>query len=92
MNLEDMIEPTLQAFMYTGETDESHTQLIFRFPNDYGASVITGYGTGVELAKIFFDDEASDDEVDYILVDEPIKNLDRYELNELLYKIKEETV
>lgn len=91
MNLEDMVEPTLKEFMYQGETYENHTQLLFRFPNGYGASVVTGYGTGIELAKIFFDDIASADEVDYILVGEPTKNLDRYELNELLIKIKEVT-
>ena len=91
MNLEDMVEPALKEFMYQGETYENHTQLLFRFPNGYGASVVTGYGTDIEMAKIFFDDAACADEVDYILVDEPIKNLDRYELNELLYKIKEGT-
>ena len=92
MNLEDMVEPALKEFMYQGEAYENHTQLLFRFPNGYGASVVTGYGTDIEMAKIFFDDAASADEVDYILVDEPIKNLDRYELNELLIKIKEGTV
>lgn len=92
MNLEDMVEPSLKEFMYQGEVYENHNQLLFRFPNGYGSSVVTGYGTGIEMAKIFFDDAASADEVDYILVDEPIKNLDRYELNELLTKIKEGTV
>ena len=92
MNLEDMVEPALKEFMYQGETYENLTQLLFRFPNGYGASVLTGYGTGVELAKGFFYDEHNPDEVDYMLTEEPIKNLDRYELNKLLYNIKEETV
>ena len=92
MNLEDMVEPALKEFMYQGETYENLTQLLFRFPNGYGASVLTGYGTGVELAKGFFYDEHNPDEVGYMLTEEPIKNLDRYELNELLIKIKEETV
>ena len=91
MNLEDMVEPALKEFMYQGETYENLTQLLFRFPNGYGASVLTGYGTGVELAKGFFYDEHNPDEVGYMLTEEPIKNLDRYELNELLYKIKEGT-
>jgi len=92
MNLEDMVEPALKEFMYQGETYENHTQLLFRFPNGYGASVVTGYGTGVELAKVFFYDEHNPDEVGYMLTEEPIKNLDRYELNKLLIKIKEGTV
>jgi len=92
MNLEDMVEPALKEFMYQGETYENHTQLLFRFPNGYGASVLTGYGTGVELAKVFFYDEHNPDEVGYMLTEEPIKNLDRYELNKLLIKIKEGTV
>ena len=92
MNLEDMVEPALKEFMYQGETYENLTQLLFRFPNGYGASVLTGYGTGVELAKGFFYDEHNPDEVGYMLTEEPIKNLDRYELNELLIKIKEGTV
>lgn len=92
MNLEDMVEPALKEFMYQGETYENLTQLLFRFPNGYGASVLTGYGTGVELAKGFFYDEHNPDEVGYMLTEEPIKNLDRYELNKLLYNIKEETV
>ena len=91
MNLEDMVEPALKEFMYQGETYENLTQLLFRFPNGYGASVLTGYGTGVELAKGFFYDEHNPDEVGYMLTEEPIKNLDRYELNELLTKIKEGT-
>ena len=91
MNLEDMVEPALKEFMYQGETYENLTQLLFRFPNGYGASVLTGYGTGVELAKGFFYDEHNPDEVDYMLTEEPIKNLDRYELNKLLYNIKEGT-
>ena len=91
MNLEDMVEPALKEFMYQGETYENLTQLLFRFPNGYGASVLTGYGTGVELAKGFFYDEHNSDEVGYMLTEEPIKNLDRYELNELLTKIKEGT-
>ena len=92
MNLEDMVETALKEFMYQGETYENLTQLLFRFPNGYGASVLTGYGTGVELAKGFFYDEHNPDEVGYMLTEEPIKNLDRYELNELLIKIKEGTV
>jgi len=92
VNLEDMVEPALKEFMYQGETYENHTQLLFRFPNGYGASVVTGYGTGVELAKVFFYDEHNPDEVGYMLTEEPIKNLDRYELNKLLIKIKEGTV
>ena len=92
MNLEDMVEPALKEFMYQGETYENLTQLLFRFPNGYGASVLTGYGTGVELAKGFFYDEHNPDEVGYMLTEEPIKNLDRYELNKLLYNIKEGTV
>ena len=92
MNLEDMVEPALKEFMYQGETYENLTQLLFRFPNGYGASVLTGYGTGVELAKGFFYDEHNPDEVGYMLTEEPINNLDRYELNKLLYNIKEETV
>lgn len=91
MNLEDMVEPALKEFMYQGETYENPTQLLFRFPNGYGASVVTGYGTGVELAKVFFYDEHNPDEVGYMLTEEPVKNLDRYELNELLHKIKEGT-
>ena len=93
MNLETIIDTPLKAFMVHGESiAEPYHQVLFRFPNGYGASVVTGYGTDIEMAKIFFDDAASADEVDYILVDEPIKNLDRYELNELLIKIKEGTV
>ena len=92
MNLEDMVETALKEFMYQGETYENLTQLLFRFPNGYGASVLTGYGTGVELAKGFFYDEHNPNEVGYMLTEEPIKNLDRYELNELLIKIKEGTV
>ena len=91
MNLEDMVEPALKEFMYQGETYENLTHLLFRSPNGYGASVLTGYGTGVELAKGFFYDEHNPDEVGYMLTEEPIKNLDRYELNELLTKIKEGT-
>ena len=91
MNLEDMVEPALKEFMYQGETYENLTQLLFRFPNGYGASVLTGYGTGVELAKGFFYDEHNPDEVGYMLTEEPINNLDRYELNKLLYNIKEGT-
>ena len=92
MNLVDMIEESLKYFMYQGEMYETHSQLLFRFPNGYGASVVTGYGTGVELAKILFYDENNPDEVGYMLTEEPIKNLERYELNELLYKIKEGNV
>ena len=92
MNLEDMVEPALKEFMYQGETYENLTQLLFRFPNGYGASVLTGYGTGVELAKGFFYDEHNPDEVGYMLTEEPIKNLDRYELNKLLYNIKDGAV
>ena len=92
MNLEDMVEPALKEFMYQGETYENLTQLLYRFPNGYGASILNGYGTGVELAKGFFYDEHNPDEVGYMLTEEPIKNLDRYELNKLLYNIKEETV
>lgn len=93
MNLETIIDTPLKAFMVHGESiAEPYHQVLFRFPNGYGASVVTGYGTDIEMAKIFFDDtEASADEVDYTLVDEPTKNLDRYELNELLTKIKEGT-
>lgn len=92
MNLEPIIDTSLKAFMVHGEAiSEPYHQILFRFPNDYGASVVTGYGTDIEMAKIFFDDTACADEVDYILVDEPTKNLDRYELNELLTKIKEGT-
>lgn len=93
MNLETIIDTPLKAFMVHGESiSEPYHQILFRFPNGYGASVVTGYGTDIEMAKIFFDDtEASADEVDYILVDEPTKNLDRYELNDLLTKIKEGT-
>ena len=91
MNLEDMINPELKSFMSNGETDESYSQLIFRFPNDYGASVITGYGTGIELAKILFYDAPSD-EVDYILLgEEPVRYLERDELNYILNSIKEGT-
>ena len=92
MNLEDMVEPALKEFMYQGETYENLTQLLFRFPNGYGASVLTGYGTGVELAKGFFYDEHNPDEVGYMLTEEPIKNLDRYKLNKLLYNIKDGAV
>lgn len=93
MNIEPVIDTPLKAFMICGEyIAEPYHQILFRFPDGYGASVVTGYGTGIEMAKILFDDAASADEVDYILVDEPIKNLDRYELNELLIKIKEEPV
>ena len=92
MNLEDMVEPALKEFMYQGETYENLTQLLFRFQNGYGASVLTGYGTGIELAKGFFYDEHNPDEVGYMLTEEPINNLDRYELNKLLIKIKEGTV
>ena len=93
MNLEPIIDTPLKAFMECGEPiAEPYHQVLFRFPNGYGASVVTGYGTDIEMAKIFFYDEHNPDEVGYMLTEEPIKNLDRYELNELLIKIKEGTV
>ena len=93
MNLETIIDTPLKAFMVHGESiAEPYHQVLFRFPNGYGASVLTGYGTGVELAKGFFYDEHNPDEVGYMLTEEPIKNLDRYELNKLLYNIKDGAV
>ena len=87
--LENMVDEALKAFMSQGEEYESYNQLIFRFPNDYGASVVYGPGTyGVELGKLFFDDDHKPDDVDYILTEEPTGYLESDELNTLLNEIK----
>lgn len=81
-----IIDEPLKAYITTnGETLHSR-QLIFHFPNDYGASVITGAGAhGLEMARILF----TDDEEECVICEEPYCWLTNEELNKMLYNIKE---
>lgn len=47
-----------RKFMTVGDHNEALNHRIYRFPNNYGASVIEGYGShGLELMKLMFDDD-----------------------------------
>lgn len=86
LNLESMIDEPLKAYMSKGEEFSGHQQLIFRFQNHYGASVVYGPGTyEVELAKIFF---TGAEDMDFDVTEEPFGWLEKDELNKLLNEIK----
>ena len=83
-----VIDESLKGFIVETEaTTSGYLQLIFRFPNDYGASVITGAGAyGLEMARILFIDE---EDMEYDICEEPFGWLTNEELNTMLFNIKE---
>ncbi|EJE1078073.1 hypothetical protein M4H08_001910 [Listeria monocytogenes] len=55
---------------HKGPTPISNLQQVYKFPNNYGASVVSGpYTYGIELAVILFDNEDW-----HIVYDTPITN------------------
>ena len=84
---ESLIDESLKPFMSKGEDYESHGHILFRFENDYGASVVHGPGTyGLELEKLIFID--GEEDIDYDICGEPHGYLEKEKMNELLHKIK----
>ena len=82
-----IIDESLKEFITETEETLTYLQLIFRFPNDYGASVITGAGAyGLEMARILFIDEEDEE---FIICEEPFGWLTNEELNKMLHNIKE---
>ena len=83
-----VIDEPLKGFIVETEaTTSGYLHLILRFPNDYGASVITGAGAyGLEMARILFVDEEA---VEYNICEEPFGWLTNEQLNKMLHNIKE---
>jgi len=83
-----IIDESLKGFIVETEaTTSGYLHLILRFPNDYGASVITGAGAyGLEMARIIFTDE---EDQEYDICEEPFGWLTNEELNTMLFNIKE---
>ena len=83
-----VIDEPLKGFIVETEaTTSGYAHLIFRFPNDYGASVITGAGAyGLEMARIIFVDE---EDMEYDICEEPFGWLTNEELNTMLFNIME---
>lgn len=83
-----VIDEPLKGFIVETEaTTSGYLHLILRFPNDYGASVITGAGAyGLEMARIIFVDEEG---MEYDICEEPFGWLTNEELNTMLFNIKE---
>lgn len=82
-----IIDESLKEFIVAIEETFTSQQLVFRFPNDYGASVITGAGAhGLEMARILFVDEEA---VEYNICEEPFGWLTNEQLNKMLHNIKE---
>jgi hypothetical protein len=80
-----LIDEEFKPFMYHGDGYETHGHIILRFPNGYGASVVNGRGTyKLELAKIFFVDEAGE----YDVCEEPHGYLDKEKMNNLIREIQ----
>ncbi|EAE6190763.1 TPA: hypothetical protein LEQ12_002535 [Listeria monocytogenes] len=67
---------------HKGPTPIFNVQQVYRFPNNYGASVVSGpYTYGIELAVILFDNEDW-----HIIYDTPITNDILGYLNEVSLK------
>lgn len=67
---------------HKGTTPIFNLQHVYRFPNNYGASVVSGpYTYGIELAVILFDNEDC-----HIIYDTPITNDILGYLNEVSLK------
>lgn len=82
-----VIDERLRPFIIETEETTQYQQLIFRFPNDCGASVITGAGAyGLEMASIIFVDE---EDMEYDICEEPFGWLTNEELNTMLFNIME---
>lgn len=82
-----IIDERLKQYIIATEETTTFRQLVFRFPNGYGASVITGAGAyGLEMARIIFTDE---EDQEYDICEEPFGWLTNEELNTMLFNIKE---
>ena len=82
-----VIDERLKAFIIETEETIQYRQLVFRFPNDYGASVVTGAGAyGLEMARILFMYTGSSE---FVVCEEPFGWLTNEELNKMLHNIKE---
>lgn len=81
-----IIYERLKQYIIATEETTTFRQLVFRFPNGYGASVVTGAGAyGLEMARLFYIDESGE----YDICEEPFGWLTTEELNTMLWQIKE---
>ena len=82
-----VIDERLKVFIIETEETTQYRQLVFRFPNDCGASVVTGAGAyGLEMARILFMYTGSSE---FVVCEEPFGWLTNEELNTMLFNIKE---
>lgn len=82
-----VIDERLKAFIIETEETTQYRQLVFRFPNDFGASVVTGAGAyGLEMARILFMYTGNSE---FVVCEEPFGWLTNEELNTMLFNIKE---
>ena len=87
-----VIDERLKAFIIETEETTQYRQLVFRFPNDYGASVVTGAGgNGIEMARILFMYKVFmyKGHSEFVICEEPFGWLTNEELNTMLFNIKE---
>lgn len=86
------VSETMQDFIVHAGDIHDGVQVIFRFPNNYGASVVKHhFSYGVELAVAKFNSEDNEDwDICYTtpITDDVIGHLDAESLYEILLKIK----
>lgn len=75
-----------EEYMTKGTNIDFNNQVIYRFSNGYGASVIKGKGSyGLEVLQLYFPENDSDE---YILGNDQYTNLTTEALRDILTKIK----
>ncbi|HCW3301928.1 TPA: hypothetical protein OXE66_002036 [Listeria monocytogenes] len=63
-------------------------QVLYKFPNNYGASVVSGpYTYGLELAVIYFSNENWDIDYDTPITNDVLGHLDKKSLKQALEEI-----